>query len=260
MDWAKSFVAVVVGSLALNVSAGIVITKIDRGVGALARYFDDDVPPIPLLHQSSVAGMFDKVATAEYIDPADGDLASSTASQKSYVSVDRLTATGELSTYTHELTGVTSLFRVDFEVVTPQRYTLHYDLLADARGDYKGPTDAGTIVLLSSSGPVVGPETVQLDQSWQTPDPNVHAVFNGSGILNPGTYSLLMDLGYYGRYPNRDTLDYSLSMTFADSGTTAVPLPPAVWGGLITLGGIATARCFRRFRAITGKQCTAMWK
>jgi hypothetical protein len=77
-------------------------------------------------------------------------------------------------------------------------------------------------------------------------------------MLGPGRYRILWD---FGDISNELGLDqdgaHSLNVTFTDAGPgNPIPLPPAVWAGLLTMGGAAAMRKAQR-RGSSGRAKTA---
>lgn len=71
-----------------------------------------------------------------------------------------------------------------------------------------------------------------------------------TGRIEPGEYSFNFVDGSFNvvtgtTTPGTFEADYSISL-----GLQAVPLPPAVWAGLVTMAGVAVGGCIRKRRAV----------
>lgn len=235
--------------LAAEVSAGVSLVSQERGVGASASY---DGNPTPLSKTATGFGLFDETASDSVKDQQDGDAASASASQKSVATSAGISTAGRFQFLNSgEYADAVSKTSVVFDVTdAPQAYTLQYSLQSSdesskttligfpiATIDFRRVDPAGESV--------VGPDSIALVDLSVPPVPP-DAVFDGTGVLEPGRYELLVTVGGIfprtGEQSHLGSVDYSVSLTFDDA--TAVPLPPAVWGGVAMLGSL----CFLEHR------------
>jgi hypothetical protein len=148
-----------------------------------------------------------------------------------------------------------SLFDVTFDIAEDTPYRLAADMRFDTI-EYSGilrTNDVFTLVLRRLGGSDGGGTLI--DERWSTFD--VTDTMRGepdvsrSGTLEAGRYALLLDI--------KTSIDAggeiaTYNLDFTTGGVTplpAVPLPPAAWMGLLTLGGIVGSRVWaaRRSRA-----------
>ncbi|HEX8911768.1 MAG TPA: hypothetical protein VF796_05370 [Humisphaera sp.] len=251
---ASAAAVAVVSAAAPAAFAGITLVSQERGIGVDA-HIGGDPRPAPLTKSATGLGLFDETANAAVFDEADGDRAEASASQRSRVTTTSLGASGRLRVNENsEYSGARSLFRVAFDVATSQRYALRYSVTTNP--DYNGASAPIGFVSLRhvspSGGYIAGPDAVGVGSLF-LPEENVSNNLDASqsGVLTPGRYEFVIDLdGGPSTTRTRTNITYDAALTFAGGSTppSAVPLPPAAWGGLGTLGLLAGGMAWRRRR------------
>jgi len=244
-------------SLATEVLGGVALVSQERGVGASASY---DGNPTPLSKIATGFELFDETASAAIVDQQDGDGAKASASQKSVATASGISTAGRFEFLNSgEYADAVSKTSVIFDVTnTPQAYSLKYSL--QSSDDSSQTTLIGFPIATvdfrridPAGDSVVGPDSIALVDLNVPPVPP-DALFEGAGVLQPGRYELFVLVGGIfprtGEQSHVGSVDYAVSLSF-DDGAVAVPLPPAVWGGLATLGGMGLMHLRRRRAALS---------
>ena len=133
-----------------------------------------------------------------------------------------------------------SLLDVTFDVPADTPYTLASSLRPelDYGSGHFGPEPLYTLQLrrVGAGGGLLVDERLEQDLS------SLGKSVSRSGRLAAGRYELLLDINSEAA---RETEVYTYNLDFSTGrgdGPAAVPLPPAVWGGLLLMGAIAAAR------------------
>ena len=197
---------------------------LSNGSADFAPFVDGLLSDVALPARSSV-----QQASEPRLDAA-GMLEGASAEGSARAAVD----VGAPGAFSDAETGFDLVFRVDGG---PATFTFDGTLAASG--------DASTGVLLHPKDDAAAPAVVSIDVSGES------RAVRQSTVLEPGTYGLSVWAFARGT-PQESAASYALSVSLADGepGVVPMPLPTALWGGIVGLSGIAVLTYRRRSRPV----------
>jgi hypothetical protein len=201
--------------------------------------------PVDVFNDGSKAapdfGNWDDSVTVHVVPPPGAEglgTGESFASQRSSLRDAGISAAGDLAgnTSTNDgAYGVSAGVDVTFALDTPRAYDLTYTVQADF---FAHRRTTFTLSALDTGATVFE----------ELPDFSREDELSGrrTGTLAPGRYRFLFTQEAGGDTGTNGPYSFDLALT--PSRPTAIPLPPAVWAGLLTTGGFAATGVARRRR------------
>lgn len=230
------------------VFGGVSNLKQERTVTA---YIGEGEPPPPeATIRSDKAGKFDHVAKDHFMNELlDHDDAKT--SQTSTIGDSSVSASGSFfADSSGDVVSFGNTIDAAFRVTARANYHLTMQLEFNDFG-YSASTVNGLTLKLRSaadSRELVSAESSPRELSMNNPNS-----LSFSGTLAPGEYELLIDMSdAIAQIEEGGTYQLDFSVGTAPH---AVPLPPAVWTGLVTLGALAVLLTFKARRACAIGRC-----
>lgn len=258
--------------------AGVVYTGAARRLEAEAETGGPEDVDADFLPSTFATSSFAEEVSSEYRAPG-GERMRARATQSSTIGDGFVRASGEVAARSElDPARYSSSLGVELRVTEPTPYALDASFVGTRTGP-RGPADSNAAFfsvfivqgyLLTRPGPLVTGTTVtqpEFESGAERPE------FSATGTLAPGAYLLRLAVSSFADAAQaHDPADvqgsYTLDFRYGDGVELnptpgpgpnpgpgpgpqpgpgpgpgpVVPLPPAVWGGLLTLGGIAAAR------------------
>lgn len=188
-------------------------------------------------------GPFDEAVSLEFRDPVDGDGVFVDATQRSVLLEDRISAEGMLSARGSEFGTAKSILEILFDMEARAEFSLSLDVLFDRTPNTARGPEARLLRVTEED------EVVLAEITWDDLQKGpIGFTDERSGSLSPGRYLFQFDgvLDNIGDAPHRSTAAYSTGLRL--ESPAVIPLPPALWAGLMMLGGLAGRSQLKRLR------------
>jgi len=210
----------------------------ERTVAAYVNFGNDDSPPPPeATIRSDKTGKFDRSAESHVSNDL-GDHSDAITSQTSTIGNNFVSAHGAFDAASQgELLRYSNTIDASFRVTANSNYHLSFaPVVEEELGP--APDDFISLALRKSGSPSPIASKTYGGEDFELKVMNVAT----SGPLAPGDYELRFAL--HDEFGARFRVGHYDLQFSIDNGTRAVPLPPAVWTGLLTLAGLAAAMAY----------------
>jgi hypothetical protein len=233
-----------------SAEAGLAYVSQERRVEASLPYLD-------LLESKGADGFgpFDESVEIEAFNEF-GDRYFSRSTQSSVLGDRSVQASGEFGAASGGgFVGYHSQLAVTFDVATETPYAIGAAVELDWALQGGHPDGDLLTVLLRRVTPGADEFLVERRiREFDIVNGNLPPDFAESGMMAPGRYELTLEIQAAGIVGGRE--DGTYQFDFRTGSNPAVPLPPAAWMGLLTLGGIVGSRVWAARRARTAVAAT----